>query len=254
MKIITCFKLVAEEQDIIIAADRSLNLDQAAIKISQFDLNAIEAAMQIAGDDDQVIALSVGGKALDNSKTRKDILSRGPGSLYLVKDAGLEHALSYETAQALAAAASKIGFDLLLCGDGSGDLYSQQVGLLVGEMLQLPTLNAVSHIRVEGGRVVVERTLEDEVEVFELQLPAVLCVTSDINTPKIPAMKAILGAGKKPVIQWGIEDIGWSAQNKRAELIGVRAPQPSERKRIIIDDESPEGIATLVEYLRKSLN
>jgi len=254
MKIITCFKLVAEEQDIIIAADRSLNLEQAAIKISQFDLNGVEAAMQIATGDDQVIALSVGGKALDNSKTRKDILSRGPGSLYLVKDASLEHALPYETAQALAAAANKIGFDLLLCGDGSGDLYSQQVGLLVGEMLQLPTLNAVSHIRVEGSKVFVERTLEDDVEVFELELPAVLCVTSDINTPKIPAMKAILGAGKKPVIQWSTEDIGWSAQKIRAELISVCAPQPSERKRIIIDDDSPDGIATLVEYLRKSLN
>ena len=80
----------------------------------------------------------------------------------------------------------------MLFGEGSGDIYAQQVGLLVGELLQLPVINAVSNIQRNGDRIVVERTLEDEVEVIELSLPAVLCVTSDINTPRIPSMKAIL--------------------------------------------------------------
>lgn len=59
-------------------------------------------------------------------------------------------------------------------------------------------INAVSNIQRNGDRIVVERVLEDEVEVIDLPLPAVLCVTSDINTPRIPSMKAILGAGKSP--------------------------------------------------------
>lgn len=49
MKIITCFKLVPEEQDIVVTAQRTLNFDRADAKISQFDLNAIEAATQLAG-------------------------------------------------------------------------------------------------------------------------------------------------------------------------------------------------------------
>lgn len=51
----------------------------------------------------------------------------------------MEHALPKETALALASAAEKIGFDLLLFGEGSGDIYAQQVGLLTGELLKLPS-------------------------------------------------------------------------------------------------------------------
>jgi electron transfer flavoprotein alpha/beta subunit len=254
MKIITCYKLVPEEQDIVVAADRSLNFDRAEAKISQFDLNAVEAAIQLVGEQGEVVALSVGGKALDNTKARKDILSRGPASLYLVKDDSLEHSLPFATASALAAAAKKIGFDLLLCGEGSGDLYAQQVGLLAGELLQIPVVSAVSKITVEGDHVVVERSLEDEVEVLEVSLPAVLCVTSDINTPKIPSMKAILGAGKKPVTQWTASDIDWAAPAARVEMVNMSAPQQAERKRILIEGDADEALGTLAEHLRKALN
>ena len=57
MKIITCFKLVPEEQDIVVTPEYTLNFDNADAKISQFDLNAIEAASQLATDDDEIAAL-----------------------------------------------------------------------------------------------------------------------------------------------------------------------------------------------------
>lgn len=37
MKIITCFKLVPEEQDIVVTPEYTLNFDNADAKISQFD-------------------------------------------------------------------------------------------------------------------------------------------------------------------------------------------------------------------------
>lgn len=77
MKIITCFKLVPEEQDIVVTPEYTLNFDNADAKISQFDLNAIEAASQLATDDDEIAALTVGGSLLQNSKVRKDVLSAG---------------------------------------------------------------------------------------------------------------------------------------------------------------------------------
>lgn len=100
MKIITCFKLVPEEQDITVTPEHSLNFDRAEAKISQFDLNAIEAAAQLAADGDEIAALTVGGSLLQNSKVRKDVLSRGPDALFMVQDAQLEHALPKETALA----------------------------------------------------------------------------------------------------------------------------------------------------------
>ncbi|EOA4405665.1 electron transfer flavoprotein [Citrobacter amalonaticus] len=255
MKIITCFKLVPEEQDIVVTPEQALSFDNADAKISQFDLNAIEAATQLATEaEDEIAALTVGGLLLQNSKVRKDVLSRGPHALYLMQDAQLEHALPKDTAQAIAATVEKIGFDLLLFGEGSGDLYAQQVGLLVGEILQLPTLNAVSSLQRQGDKLLVERTLEEDVEVIELSLPAVICVTSDINVPRIPSMKAILGAGKKPVHTWLASDIGWSQGELRAELVAITVPPQTARKHIILDNDSPEAIAELAEHLKKALN
>lgn len=224
MKIITCFKLVPEEQDITVTPEHSLNFDRAEAKISQFDLNAIEAAAQLAD------------------------------ALFMVQDAQLEHALPKETALALASAAEKIGFDLLLFGEGSGDIYAQQVGLLTGELLKLPVINAVSHIQRDGDKIIVERTLEEDVEIIELTLPAVLCVTSDINVPRIPSMKAILGAGKKAVTSWLASDIHWTPTTPMAELVAISVPPQTERKHIILDNDSPEAITALADHLKKSLN
>ncbi|EBK4043998.1 TPA: electron transfer flavoprotein FixA [Salmonella enterica subsp. enterica serovar Ball] len=254
MKIITCYKCVPDEQDIAINnADGTLDFSKADSKISQYDLNAIEAACQLKQQlgDAQVVAMSVGGKALTNAKGRKDVLSRGPDELIVVIDDQFEQALSQHTATALAAAAQKSGFDLLICGDGSSDLYAQQVGLLVGEALNIPAINGVSKIlSLTDSTLTVERELEDEVETLSIPLPAVIAVSTDINTPQIPSMKAILGAAKKPVQVWSPADIGlnsvpaYSAQQ-------VAAPKQRERQRVVIEGDGEEQIAAFVENLRK---
>ncbi len=253
MKIITCYKCVPDEQDIAINnADGTLDFSKADSKISQYDLNAIEAACQLKQQlgDAQVVAMSVGGKALTNAKGRKDVLSRGPDELIVVIDDQFEQALPQHTATALAAA-QKSGFDLLICGDGSSDLYAQQVGLLVGEALNIPAINGVSKIlSLTDSTLTVERELEDEVETLSIPLPAVIAVSTDINTPQIPSMKAILGAAKKPVQVWSPADIGlnsvpaYSAQQ-------VAAPKQRERQRVVIEGDGEEQIAAFVENLRK---
>ncbi|VFS46539.1 Electron transfer flavoprotein, beta subunit [Budvicia aquatica] len=65
MRVIACCKLVAEEQDISIKPDRSLDTTRATYKISPFDLNAIEAAVEAAAQvgDSTVEVLSVGGES-----------------------------------------------------------------------------------------------------------------------------------------------------------------------------------------------
>lgn len=255
MKIIACCKVVPEEQDISINSDRSVNLDKAAPKISQYDLNAVEAAVQIAAaaEGSTVVALSTGGKkALENSKVRKDILSRGPDSLALVIDDALESALPDQTATVLAGAAKKTGFDLILCGEGSGDLYAQQVGVLLGEKLGVPCINAISKIELDGNAVKVERSLEDEVEVLRIPLPAVLAVTTDINVPKIPSMKAILAAGKKPIEVMSAADAG-GLGSVVSSMKSVLAPDQVDRLNVIIEGDSDDNIAAFVDNLRKVL-
>ena len=169
----------------------------------------------------------------------------------MVQDAQLEHALPLDTAKALATAVEKIGFDLLIFGEGSGDLYAQQVGLLVGEILNIPAVNGVSKIiSLTADTLTVERELEDETETLSIPLPAVVAVSTDINSPQIPSMKAILGAAKKPVQVWSAADIGFNAEAAWSEQ-QVAAPKQRERQRIVIEGDGEEQIAAFAENLRK---
>ncbi|MBG2838128.1 electron transfer flavoprotein FixA [Proteus terrae] len=256
MNIITCYKSVPDEQDITVnSADSSLDFSRANTKISQYDLNAIEAANQLKTQLDgiQITAMSVGGKALTNAKARKDVLSRGADELVVVVDDQFEASLPYQTAVALAAAATKKGYDLILCGDGSADLSSQQVSLLVGELLNVPAINGINKIvSLSNDSITVERELENEIETLTIPLPAVIAVSTDINTPQIPSMKAILGAAKKPVQQWSVADLGLDAITARSEQ-KVAAPKQKVRQRIIIEGDGDDQIAELAEHLRKIL-
>ncbi|WP_272520604.1 putative electron transfer flavoprotein FixA [Providencia sp. PROV223] len=254
MNIITCYKSVPDEQDIIVnSTDGSLDFSRADTKISQYDLNAIETANQIKAQqaDSKVIALSIGGKALTNMKARKDVLSRGPDELVVVIDDQLEHALPHQTAITLGAAAQKVGFDLIICGDGSADLNAQQVSILLGETLQIPAINGVKKIvSITADTVIVERELEDEIETLSMPLPAIIAVTSDINVPIIPSMKAILGAAKKPIQAWTMADIGLDNVAALSSQ-SIAAPKQKVRQRVIIEGDGDDQIAQFAEHLRK---
>jgi electron transfer flavoprotein beta subunit len=257
MKIITCYKLVPEEQDIIVTADGNLDTSKAALKINPFDLCAVEAGVQLKGllDNCSITAMSIGGKALANPKARKDVLSRGPDDLTVVIDEKFEQLLPHQTARVLMATAQKIGFDLIICGDGSGDLFAQQVGLQLGELLGVANINAVSKIiSAEPGKLIVERSLDDEVEVLEVILPAVISVSADINQPTIPSMKTILAAAKKPVTSLTIADIELPDIPELVELISIIAPKQQSRQNIVIEGDDEQQIAQFAEHLRKALN
>lgn len=254
MNIIVCYKIAPDEQDIVVRPDRSLSFERAEWKIGQYDLNAVEAGVQInEAVGGKVTALCVGDKNIENSKIKKNILSRGPAELLLVMDDSLADAETHQTAATLAGAARKAGFDLIICGEGSADLYAQQVGIQVGEILGVPTVNAVSKIVPKGNAISVERTLEDEVEVLEIALPAVVSVTSDINVTRIPGMKDILSAGKKPVTVWTLEDIAAADPGERSSMESILAPEEVDRKKIIIEGDSEESIAAFCQHLRKEL-
>lgn len=254
MNIITCYKSVPDEQDIVVnSSDGSLDFSRADTKISQYDLNAIEAANQIKAQqpESKVIALSIGGKALTNMKGRKDVLSRGPDELVVVVEDQFEYALPHQSAIALSAAAKKVGFDLILSGDGSADLNAQQVSILMGEELQVPAINGVKKIlSIAPDTIVVERELEDEIETLSIPLPAVIAVTSDINVPVIPSMKAILGAAKKPVQAWTAADIGLG-DVAALSTQSIAAPKQKVRQRIIIEGDGDDQVAQFAEHLRK---
>ena len=86
MRIAVAFKAVPDAQDVQVAGDRTLDFSKAKLTISEYDKNALELGAQLA---DEAVAITVGGKDIDNSKLKKDVMARGMGHLYMAADDAL---------------------------------------------------------------------------------------------------------------------------------------------------------------------
>lgn len=253
MNIFVAAKLVPDDQDIQVAADRSLDYSKAKPVVSVYDLNAIEAAAQLAkaNDGSTVKVVSVGPASIDDSKLKKNLLARGADELVMAADDVLAGADARQTAKALAALITGQGaYDLVICGDGSADEYAQQVDVQLACELGVPVITSVARIAVEGDTLEVERVLEDEVQTVQVSLPAVVSVTPDIALPRIPGMKDILQAGKKPM------NVGASPCELAAsavEVLACAAPEPAPRKRDVLDASQDDAIAHFAEALKAAL-
>jgi electron transfer flavoprotein beta subunit len=232
MKIAVAVKLVYDDADIVVSADGSLDFSHAHRIISAYDLNAIECAVRLkeAHEGSTLTALSVGSAALDDSKLKKSILSRGVDSLLLVADDAAGQLDAYQSAQALWALAEIAGgFDLVVCGDGSADNYAQQTDVQLASALGVPIINAVTELVVEEGMLRATRLLEDEMQTVETKLPCVVSVMPDRALPRIVGMKEILAAGKKPTQVLTAEDI-FGVAKSGIETLVVRAPDLQQRR------------------------
>lgn len=132
-----------------------------------------------------------------------------------------------------------------------GSMYSQQVGMILGQMLGLPVFNAVSSIAPAENGLLIGRSLDDCEELIEITLPAVLSAAAGIATPRIPSMKDILAGGKKPQIQLDGADIKVSAAVRCVR--STLAPESTERKQIVKEGDSPENIEELAAIIRREL-
>lgn len=252
MNIAVLIKVVPDDQDIQVAADRSLDYSKAKSTISAYDLNALEAAAQlIAGDEaSRAVAVTAGPASIDDSKLKKNILARGVSELYMVADDAAANLDAHATAQVLAAQLASAGeFDLVLCGDGSADNYAQQVDVQVAAKLGWPVVNAATKIEPGDGFVTVERVLEDAVEVVEVPLPAVVSVTPDIALPRIPGMKDILAAGKKPMNVGGAPEVPAAV----ITVVDCKAPEQADRKLEIFDAADDGAIEKFAAAIKAAL-
>lgn len=253
MKIVACVKIVPDEEQIQVLPSRELAMASTPWKISQYDLNALEAGKKLAADTKGTMtALSVGSKAaLEPTKIRKDVLSRGADDLAVVMDDERAYGDSLQTAKALAAALQGMdGVELVLCGCGSGDLYAQETGIQVGALLDWPSVNNVTGITAKDGVLEVERTLEDGVEILEVTLPCVLSVSSEINTPAVPAMRDIMRAGKKPV---NALTPALDGADAALTTVSELAPEQQERRQQIVEGDGEEAVDALVAFLKKEV-
>ena len=238
VKIAVAVKIVPDSQDVAVGGNGEMDVSKARPVVSEYDLPAIEAAARVAKEspESKVVAVTAGPASIDELEMRAD------DSL-----SGLD---AFATAEVLAGVIEGLGdIDLVVCGDGSADEYVQQVDVQLAERLGMPIATSVVGLSVRGGIATATRALEDCVETVELGLPAVVSVTPDFATPRIPGMKDILAAGKRPMNVSGAD----AAPQPTLETIELAAPEKTERNPTIVSASEDGAIDKLAEAVKAAL-
>ena len=255
MNIVVCMKQIPDLQQIRIK-DRKPLLEGAPLIFGDMDKNALEEAVRLKEkvEGTKVTALAMGGAKLKDGI--KEALAIGADEAVLLMDPQFAGSDAMGKARALAKAIEKIGeHDLILCGEGSTDNYSGQVGPRLAEILNLPQITYVRELEVEDGKLRAVRNMEESFEVVETELPALVTVANEINQPRLASLRDILKAARKPVQEWTAADLGLSEDQVGAtgavmEMLSNLAPE-QERKQIVFEGDLDEVIENLVNALTK---
>ena len=109
----------------------------------------------------------------------------------------------------------------------------------------------VTAVSGQAGALRVERAIPGGVQVLEVSGPAVLAASADAAAPRVPGMKELLAAAKKPVELLELAALKVPQQNAVMTVVGRARPERKARKGQLIDTADPAAAAAeLVAALR----
>ncbi len=243
LKIAVCLKRVPDTVAKITIGPDGKAIDETGVKFvpNPYDEFAVEEALALkekAGAGETVVC-SLGGDAAQ--ETLRTALAMGIDRAVLLQSPGSPDGL--EVARAFAAELKAGGYDLILFGKLAVDDYNQQVGLMVAELLGLPCVSSVAHLAIADGAVEAEREIEGGIEVVACRLPAVLTCDKGLNNPRLPSLKGIMAAKKKP-----LEAKPVTLGAGSVEVLGLEYPTERQAGRIV--GEGADAVPELIRLLR----
>src|SRR6187431_701746 len=176
MKIIVLVKEVPDTY-----GDRKLSLetglaDRGASEtvIDEICERALEVALSYADKnaDAEVVVLSMA--PTESAVTVRKGLAMGASSAVHVADEGLAGADLGLTAEVLAAALKRTGFDLVITGNLSTDGSGGVLPAMIAELLDVPAATALNSVEIGDGRVSGERASDGATMRVTAPLPAVV--------------------------------------------------------------------------------
>lgn len=255
-RIIVCAKQIPDPEapfsNVSVDVEKKQVSVDAPDVISPYDENALEAAIRIKEElGGSITVLSMGRKVSD-TVLRKTIAA-GADSLVLLEDPLFEGLNSSSTAHVLACAVKKIGaWDLVLTGRQAGDWDSGQVGLILGEMLDVPCVSLARSIKIDDGKLLVEKSVPVGYEVVEASLPALVTVSNEVGELRYVARSKMLGLLRRPmsIPKWNSKDLGCDvARLKKLQLMELVPPADMGRQCSLIEGSTEEQACRLAEVL-----
>jgi len=206
------------------------------------DAHALEEALALKDGlpGSQVTALSLGPPEVE--AVLRDALALGSDRAIHLWDDGFVGSDSLASARILAAAIRRIGADAVLCGARNSDGDTGQLPLQLAEVLGWPGLTRVVSLSFDSeGATVRCRWQGGQRIVYRAALPALFAVEGGINRPRYAQVRRRLEAVHRPVVRWGLEDLGLQSfqvgeAGSGLRVLGVGPPKPVSKGLFAPDD------------------
>ncbi|MFO7683773.1 MAG: electron transfer flavoprotein subunit beta/FixA family protein [Chloroflexota bacterium] len=256
MKVVVCTKQTpSTTADLTVRADGSVSWEDPGGKpnvVNPWDEYSIEEGIRLKENHGatDVIALTMGDE--DSKEALKTALAMGCTEAILLADSAFAGADTLGTAKVLAAAINKVGgVDVVMFGKAAIDGDTGQTAVQTARQLGWTPLTFVSAIKeIGGGKVTVERLLDDGKETVTASLPVVISVVKEINDPRYPSFMGIRKASRAEIPVWGGGDLGVADVGSKVDWSQVYAMPPREGSVEIIDGDSVQAkAAKLVDKL-----
>src|SRR5215831_118668 len=254
MNIIVCLKQVPKKDSILrIGADQKwIDERDISYEMSEADAYALEEALrQKEKSGGEVVVVSLGPERVRQSI--KEALAKGADRAIHLHDPIFASATDATAiARSLAAALKDEKCDLIFTGLQSDDYGFAQVGLILAEMLGLPSATIVMEVQPEEGAVRVKRELESGwFQWVRLPMPALLTIQSGINQLRYATLKGIMAVKKKEIREVKAADLGVTAAELSSGQVIERVYFPEKTKHTEILEGKPAEVARkLMEKLR----
>ncbi len=255
MKIIVCLKQTFDtEAKIQLDSNGRIVSEGIQHIINPYDEFAVEEALRIKEKlgQGEVVVISLGGGKTEEAL--RQALAMGADRAVLIKDDAFSDADAHVVATALAKAIGQMEYDLILGGQVAIDDGASQVMSRLAEVLDLPQVNVVTKLEIEGTKAVVHREADGGTEIIEVTLPAVLTAQKGLNEPRYPSLKGIMAAKKKELRTITASDLGIDmtagSAGVKTEVIGYMLP-PARKDGKLIQGDLPGTAQELVRLLRE---
>lgn len=254
MKILVLIKKTPDTETKIQLSGGGIDHAQTKFIINPYDEFAIEEALQIKEKTGgEVIIASFGGD--DSKELIVRGLAMGGDRGILVSEEGLETADSLTVAKVLSAVVKSEQADLVFCGKQGIDADNMHVATMLAEMLDWPHVNVVNKLSLDGNKAVVEREVEGgQVEVYEVELPAVFGANKSLNSPRYASLPGIMKAKRKPFDRKTVGDLGLDLGELQAgvlaEIKGYEYPPEKAPGQVFQGEEVEVMVEKVVTLLR----
>lgn len=149
---------------------------------------------------------------------------------------------AFFVASQIAAYAKEQSFDLVLLGKETIDYNGSEVGSMLAQLLDMPFISHASDMQVSGTGVTISREIEGGTEILSAALPLVVSAAKGLAEQRIPNMKGIMGAKRKPLTV--IPPVAVAA---RTQTVYFSVPEAKGSVRMIDPDNMEELVRLLHE-------